>query len=104
MHMCIHKTGQHQPSLKVDPLLQEKASASLSVPTKTIRPFSIPTASATFSLSSSVLIHPLKKIVSTVYFPLFFFILVEKCHILVYLSDSHVTRLVILQQFKESTT
>lgn len=34
----------------------------------------------------------------------YLFILVEKCHILVYFSDSHVTRLIILQQLKEGTT
>ena len=45
-----------------------------------------------------------KNCIHCLFFLFFFFILVEKCHILVYLSDSHVTRLVILQQFKEGTT
>ena len=103
MHMCIHKTGQHQPSLKVDPLFAGKSFRSLSVP-QNDPAISIPTASATFSLSSSVLIHPLKKLYPLFIFPLFLFILVEKCHILIYFTDSHVTRLVILQQFKEGTT
>ena len=71
MHMCIHKTRQHQPSLKGQSVFcRKKLRFFISSHSSAI---SIPTASATFSLLSSVLIHPLKKIVSTVYFSSFSF-------------------------------
>ena len=105
MHMCIHKTGQHQPSLKVDPLFAGK-SFRFFISSHKNDPaiFDSHSLCHFFTVIQCSYTSVKKNCIHCLFFLFFFFILVEKCHILVYLSDSHVTRLVILQQFKEGTT